>query len=99
MKSIQVESPEVGDEIAKVMGKAPAVMLKHHGAATAGKSIEQAVAVALILEDTARFLHASSVLGTPDPLPVDELEDDMALKIDRPSVSTNPWVYWSSRVS
>ena len=98
-RSIQVESPEVGDEIAEVMGSAPAVMLKQHGAAVAGKSIEQAVAVAMLLEDTARLLHAASVLGTPAPLPLEEVESDMALKLDRPSLSSNPWTYWSAKVS
>lgn len=97
-KSIQVESPEVGDEIAEVLGGAPAVLLKHHGAAVVGKSIEQAVAVSTILEDTARLLHAASVLGTPEPMPLEEVESGMALKIDRPSLSSNPWTYWSERV-
>ena len=98
-KSIQVESPQVGDEIAEVLGDAPAVILKHHGAAVVGKSIEQAVAVSTILEDTARFLHAASVLGTPEPMPLEEIESGMALKIDRPSLSMNPWTYWSERIS
>ena len=60
--------------------------------------IEQAVAVSTILEDTARLLHAASVLGTPEPMPLEEVESGMALKIDRPSLSSNPWTYWSERV-
>ncbi|MDP6085471.1 MAG: class II aldolase/adducin family protein [Nitrospinota bacterium] len=98
-RSEQVESPELGDEIAKVMGNAPVVMLKHHGAASAGKSIEQAVAIMLILEDTAKSLLIASQLGMPETVPFDQIENPMALKVDRPSMSSNPWVYWSERVS
>ena len=97
-KSIQVETQEIGDEIAEVLGDAPAVMLKHHGAACVGKTIEQAVAVAITLEDTARFLQIASTLGTPQPLPLDEIGSDKALKLDRPSFSSNPWIYWAEQV-
>lgn len=97
-KSIQVETQEIGDEIAEVLGDAPAVMLKHHGAACVGKTIEQAVAVAITLEDTARFLQIASTLGTPQPLPLNEIGSDKALKLDRPSFSSNPWIYWAEQV-
>lgn len=98
-KSIQVETPEIGAEIAETLGDAPAVMLKHHGAACVGKTIEQAVAVAITLEDTARFLHIAHNLGTPEPLPLEEIDTDRALKLDRPSFSSNPWTYWAEQVT
>ncbi|MFQ5913993.1 MAG: class II aldolase/adducin family protein [Nitrospinota bacterium] len=97
--SEQIESQQMGEDIAKVMGGAPAVMLKHHGATTAGKFLELAVAVMLSLEHTARLLAAASQMGTPQPLPLEQVESSMAVSLDRPSFWENPWAYWSSRVS
>lgn len=97
--SEQIESQQMGEDIAQVMGSAPAVMLAQHGAATAGKFLEQAVSIMLSLEHAARLMAAASQLGTPQPLPAEQIESRMAVSLERPSFWENPWAYWSSRVS
>ncbi|MBI2880419.1 MAG: class II aldolase/adducin family protein [Candidatus Tectomicrobia bacterium] len=97
--SEQIETQRMGEDIARVMGSAPAVLLKHHGAVSAGKFLEQAVAVMLSLEHTARLLAAACQMGTPEALPPEQIRSGKAVKLDRPSFWENPWAYWSSRVS
>jgi L-fuculose-phosphate aldolase len=97
--SEQIENQQMGEDIAKVMGNAPAVLLKHHGAATAAKTLEQSVAVMLSLEHTAKLVAAASQMGTPQPLPTAQVKSDKAITLDRPSFWENPWAYWSSKVS
>lgn len=96
--SEQIESQRMGEDIAEVMGDAPAVMLSHHGAVTAGKFLEQAVALMLSLEHTAKLVAEASRMGTPKPLPQAQIDSDKAVRLNRPSFWENPWAYWSSRV-
>ncbi|MFQ5691507.1 MAG: class II aldolase/adducin family protein [Nitrospinota bacterium] len=97
--SEQIETQGMGEDVAKVLGKAPAVMLTHHGAAAAGAFLEQAVAVMLCLENTARLLAAASPMGAPTPIPPEQVHSGRAITLDRNSFWKTPWVYWSSRVS
>ena len=97
--SEQIESQEMGEDIARVMGDAPAVLLSHHGAASAAKFLEQAVAVMLSLEHAAKLIAEASKMGTPIPLPREQIDSDMAVNLDRPSFWQNPWAFWSSKIA
>lgn len=97
--SEQIESQEMGEDIAEVMGNSSAVMLSHHGAATSGKFLEQAVAVMLSLEHAAKLIAEACKMGTPIPLPREQIESPKAINLDRPSFWQNPWAFWSSIVT
>ena len=60
-----VESPEQGRALAAALGKAPAVLMRGHGAVTVGQSVEEVCAAAVVLEETARMQLLASLLGKP----------------------------------
>ena len=64
----------IGKEILKCAGKAPAVLLAHHGAFAFGASPAAAFKAAVMLEDVAKTCHLAELLGKPKPLPPDEVQ-------------------------
>jgi L-ribulose-5-phosphate 4-epimerase len=64
----------IGEEILKCAGKAPAVLLAQHGAFAFGASPTAAFKAAVMLEDVAKTCHLALLLGTPKPLPPDEVQ-------------------------
>lgn len=63
----------IGKTILKHMGKAPAVLLAHHGTFAYGKTPSAALKAAVMLEDVARTCHLALLLGKPKPLPAKEV--------------------------
>ena len=50
------------------MGKRAAVLLRGNGQVTVGRSIAEAVMMAIYLEEAADILHGALQIGTPVPL-------------------------------
>ncbi len=63
----------IGQAILKARGKAPAVLLAHHGAFTFGPTPRAALKAAVMLEDVAKTCHLACLLGRPKPLPPEEV--------------------------
>jgi L-ribulose-5-phosphate 4-epimerase len=63
----------IGEAILKYRNLAPAILLAHHGAFTFGATPEAALKAAVMLEDVARTCHLALQLGTPAPLPTEEV--------------------------
>jgi L-fuculose-phosphate aldolase len=64
-----IDTDELGDGVAKVLGDGPACMLKGHGAVIVGRSVPHATVLALYLERTASQLVWAASVGTPEVLP------------------------------
>ncbi|MHB8652882.1 MAG: L-ribulose-5-phosphate 4-epimerase [Terriglobia bacterium] len=64
----------IGEAILKYSGKAPAVLLAHHGVFTFGVTPGTAFKAAVMLEDVARTCHLALLLGKPKPLPPKEVK-------------------------
>jgi ribulose-5-phosphate 4-epimerase/fuculose-1-phosphate aldolase len=54
-KMLYIDKPELGEEVANLLGPNKAVILKGHGAVAVGESIEDAIYAALNLERSAMF--------------------------------------------
>ena len=63
----------IGEAILKHRNVAPAVLLAHHGAFTFGATPAAALKTAVMLEDLAKTCHLALQLGTPTPLPEEEV--------------------------
>ncbi len=63
----------LGEAVLKAMGRAPAVLLAHHGAFTFGPTPRAAFKAAVMLEDVAKTCHLGLLLGQPQPLPPEEV--------------------------
>lgn len=63
----------IGEAIVRYRNSAPAVLLAQHGAFTFGPSPGAALKAAVMLEDVAKTCHLAMQLGTPIPLPANEV--------------------------
>jgi ribulose-5-phosphate 4-epimerase/fuculose-1-phosphate aldolase len=86
VKTIQSEAE--GMEVATLLGNHRAVLLRGHGAATTGKSMEESVMTMLQLEEQARFnYYAFSAMGADHPY----IEEDRIREMtERPKLSELP---------
>jgi ribulose-5-phosphate 4-epimerase/fuculose-1-phosphate aldolase len=64
-RSILVSTPELGTDFAGVMGEANACLMRGHGIATAGSSVEEAALNAIALNELAVMNYEAHLLGEP----------------------------------
>jgi ribulose-5-phosphate 4-epimerase/fuculose-1-phosphate aldolase len=73
-----VQTDEEGMEIANLLGKSKALLLRGHGATTVGATTEESVMTMLNLEEQAKMNYfALSAMGPDHPYIEDELIDEM----------------------
>jgi len=73
-RSITVSSEKLGEEFANAMGKKQACLMRGHGITSAGPSVEDATLTAIKLNDAAVINYQASLLGTPQPIPQEDIE-------------------------
>ena len=54
--------------------RSPAVLMRNHGPFTVGRTARDAVKAAVMVEDVARTVHKAFELGTPEPLPPEDVD-------------------------
>ena len=104
-----IHSEEEGMEVANMLGDSKAILLRGHGAATAGRSLDDSVLTMYQLEEQAKMnWYAYCAAGPNHDRLSDELIDEMT---DRPSMEDLPhfqgkqvrrggvWAYYTDRVS
>jgi L-ribulose-5-phosphate 4-epimerase len=62
----------VHNEVTQVLGDKPAVLLRGNGQVTVGRTIPEAVLMAIYLEEAAQVLYGALQIGAPIPLTPDE---------------------------
>ncbi len=72
----KIGQEEVGLEILRMLTVrfSKAVLLRNHGVFTFGRTLDEAVKSAIMVEDVAKTIWASYQFGTPDSLPEDEIK-------------------------
>ena len=95
----QIDNPKLGQEVASVIGKTPAVILAGHGAVCVGNSIEESVAVMIALEDTANLQLCASIVGTPRPIEAVHLEKGMTHGIEFSEFVECTWATYRAQVN
>lgn len=60
-----INTREMADQLASVLGDRPAVLMKSHGAATVGKTIVEAFVLAIYLEENAYRQYMAMQIGKP----------------------------------
>src|ERR1700730_6889127 len=68
-----VNTRELGDGLARALGDRRAVLIKMHGTAVVGHSLEEAVVAAIQLEENAQQQLLAEQTGTVDPLTPDDV--------------------------
>ena len=67
-----ISTPELGREVVAALGKRAAILLRGNGQVTVGRSIPEAVMMAIYLEEAAEMLYGALQIGTPIPLTAGE---------------------------
>jgi L-fuculose-phosphate aldolase len=73
-RSVLVSNDDLGKELADVMGKQPACLMRGHGITTAGASVQEATLAAIRLNELAEVNYRANLLGNPQPIPAEEIE-------------------------
>ena len=97
--AVQIDSPELGRAVAATLGNRKGVLLKGHGLAVVGSSIEEATVSAVNLERSARLQIMARGLGEPAAIGRSELNDDLlthGLTIEE--YTHTQWDYWAMEV-
>jgi L-ribulose-5-phosphate 4-epimerase len=67
-----ITTQKLGEEVVQALGARPAVLLRGNGQVTVGRTIPEAVMMAIYLEEAAEILYGALQIGTPIPLTSDE---------------------------
>jgi L-ribulose-5-phosphate 4-epimerase len=67
-----ISTAKLGDEVARGLGDKPAILLRGNGQVTVGRTIPEAVMMAIYLEEAAEVLYGALQIGAPIPLMPDE---------------------------
>jgi ribulose-5-phosphate 4-epimerase/fuculose-1-phosphate aldolase len=67
-----ISSAKLGNEVAHALGDKPAILLRGNGQVTVGRTIPEAVMMAIYLEEAAEILYGALQIGKPIPLTMDE---------------------------
>ena len=67
-----ITTQKLGEEVVQALGERPAVLLRGNGQVTVGRTIPEAVMMAIYLEEAAEILYGALQIGTPIPLTSDE---------------------------
>ncbi len=93
-RSITVSNDELGEEFAGVMGDKPACIMRSHGITTAGPSVEEATITAIKLNELAEMNYRAALLGTPHPIPDEEIAIITRTKRKRGNATESSWRYY-----
>jgi len=63
-----ITTQKLGEDVAHALGAGPAVLLRGNGQITVGRTIPEAVMMAIYLEEAAEVLYGALQIGTPIPL-------------------------------
>ena len=74
---------DLGAVVARYVGKHNALLLRSHGPVSMGANLEQAYQRMELLEDFAKILLLSKILGGPQPLPEGEAQKLLGLEAEK----------------
>jgi ribulose-5-phosphate 4-epimerase/fuculose-1-phosphate aldolase len=92
-----ISNEKLGEEVAETLGSKPAVLLRGNGQVTVGRSIPEAVMMAIYLEETAEILYGALQVGKPIPLTAHESAQRQAEALP-PVDLERAWNYFKSRI-
>jgi L-fuculose-phosphate aldolase len=101
-RSVLINNPERGRELAGVMGASRVCLMRGHGITTAGVTIEEATLTAIQLNDLAELHYQAETLGGAKPIADEDLQDilgnlppDVSRREGPPRPPSSEWRYYS----
>jgi ribulose-5-phosphate 4-epimerase/fuculose-1-phosphate aldolase len=78
-RSVRIRSDALGAEFAAFMGDKQYVLMRGHGVSVTGASVEDATVRAIVLNELVTMTYKAYLLGDPQPISVEDIEDVSAL--------------------
>jgi L-ribulose-5-phosphate 4-epimerase len=72
-KYVRIGDQEIGEEVARQIGRSPAILMKQHGVFTIGATIQKALKSAVMVEDIAKTVWLAMQVGQIEELPAEEI--------------------------
>ena len=91
-----ITNRRLGEDLAQTLGNKPAVLLRGNGQVTVGRTIPEAVMMAIYLEEAAEVLYGALQIGTPIPLTARE-SAQRQLEALPPVDLERAWNYFKNR--
>lgn len=73
-RSILIDSPQLGEDVAHTMGNARVCLMRGHGITTAAPSVEEAALAAIHINELATVNYQARLLGNPRPISREDQE-------------------------
>lgn len=73
-RSILISSPQLGQDLARAIGSKSVCLMRGHGITAVGSNVQEATMTAWRLNDLAEVNYRAALLGTPEPIPPEDLE-------------------------
>jgi ribulose-5-phosphate 4-epimerase/fuculose-1-phosphate aldolase len=73
-RSITVSNERLGEEFSHAMGQKRACLMRGHGITSVGPNVEEATLTAIKINELAEVNYRASLLGTPEPIPQEEID-------------------------
>jgi len=96
-KTASINQRPLAEELAAALGPHRVIMLKSHGAVTAGGDIIEAFVLAIYLEETARRQYLARAIGTPYALTAAEV-DTIGSNLRKPHLLKKVWDYHHAKL-
>lgn len=92
-----ISNEALGGEVSKALGDKPAILLRGNGQVTVGRTLPEAVMMAIYLEEAAEVLFGALQIGTPIPLTIDESKQRQVEALP-PVDMERAWNFFKNRV-
>jgi L-ribulose-5-phosphate 4-epimerase len=92
-----ISNEALGGEVSKALGDKPAILLRGNGQVTVGRTLPEAVMMAIYLEEAAGVLFGALQIGTPIPLTIDESKQRQVEALP-PVDLERAWNFFKNRV-
>lgn len=93
-----IVTAELGHEVAMVMGKESAVIMRGHGSTVVGLNVRQATVAAIYLEETARLTYRARSIGKPICFTQEEVAT-LSDYIPKENSFERAWAYYEARLA
>jgi L-fuculose-phosphate aldolase len=94
---MSVSTRPMGEQVAAVLGRGPAVLLKSHGAVIVGSDIVECFALAAYLEENASRQYMAMQIGEPYVFSEAE-QQDFRERLWTPTLFRKTWDHYHSKI-
>jgi ribulose-5-phosphate 4-epimerase/fuculose-1-phosphate aldolase len=74
-RSITIHDDKLGEDFATFMGAKQVALMRGHGITVSGSGVEDATLRTLALDELTRMTYKAYLLGTPKPIPVEDMDE------------------------